>query len=255
LVGTSEAARAARDAELALERLRYVLGLQLSNIVIKPGRMPEPQVPAWDVEQLVGEAVATRPDLRAVQLAISAAEERADLAHRDIWQLSGWLPDINSRGRTGFEAGPGLRFNIPLFHQNQGAIARAEADAERLHRQFINRRDMAAMEVRQAYILFLQAKKDLEIWRDQILPQASQAVTSSRKALEENTVSLLLVLETTRQLLTAQQREREANAQMRRAIAELERSVGRRLLDGTSDDSANAEILPIPQVELTEDTP
>lgn len=254
LVGTSEAARAARDAELALERLRYVLGLQMSDIVIKPATMPEPEVPSWDVEQLVGEAVSARPDLRAVQLAISAAEERADLARRDIWQLTGVLPDINSRGRKGFEAGPGLNFRIPLFHQNQGAIARAQADAERLHRQFVNRRDMAAMEVRQAYIQFLQAKKDLEIWRDQILPQAGQAVTSSRKALEEDTVSLLLVLETTRQLLTAQQREREADAQMRRAIAELERSVGRRLLDRGSDDSASFKVLPVPQVVLREET-
>ena len=111
------------------------------------------------------------------------------------------------------------------------------------------------MEIRQAHIQYLQAKRDLEIWRDQILPQASQAVTSSRKALEEDAVSLLLVLETTRQLLNAQQREREADAQMRRAIAELERSVGRRLVDGVFHDSASVEALPVPQVELREETP
>jgi len=255
LVGTSEAARASRDAELALERLRYVLGLQLSDIAIKPAPMPERQLFDGDIEQLVAEAVAARPDLRAVQLAITAAEERARLAHRDIWQLTGIIPDINSRGRRGLEAGPGLDFSIPLFHQNQGAIAREQAAAERLHRQFVNRRDLAAMEVRQAYIQLLRANKDLEIWRDQILPQASEAVTSSRRALEENTVSLLLVLETTRQLVTAQQREREADAEMRRAIAELERSVGRRLSDATTDGSTDAEILPFPPVELREDIP
>lgn len=253
LVGISEAQRAARDAELASQRLRYVLGLQISDVVIKPATTCGPEVISWDVEQLIDEAVASRPDLRAVQLAISAAEERAHLAHRDIWQLTGVLPDINARGRSGFEAGPGLNFSVPIFHQNQGAVARAQADAERLYRQFINRRDMAAMEVSQAYIQYLQAKTDLEIWRDQILPLASQAVTSSRKALEENTVSLLLVLETTRQLLNAQQREREADAQMRRAIAELERSVGRRLVDGMPNDPTSPEALPIPRVELREE--
>jgi len=44
LVGTSEAASAARDAELALERLRYLLGLQLSGIAIEPAPMPELQL-------------------------------------------------------------------------------------------------------------------------------------------------------------------------------------------------------------------
>ena len=276
LVGTSEAARADRDAELALQRLRYILGLQLSDIVIEPappparggtsqnpGELVEPsgagagqaEQVEFNVEQLVAEAVAARPDLRAIQLAAGAAEARARLAQRDIWQLTGIIPDINARGRKGFEAGPGVDFSIPLFHQNQGAVARAQADAERLQRQFVNRRDLAAFEVRQAYIQFLQARNDLEIWRDQILPQARAAVTSSQKALEEDSVSLLLVLETTRQLLTAQQREREADAQMRRAIAELERSVGRRLVAGSLDNSAAAEHLPIPHVDTGEDRP
>jgi cobalt-zinc-cadmium efflux system outer membrane protein len=56
-------------------------------------------------------------------------------------------------------------------------------------------------------------------------------MTSARKALEEDGTSLLLVLETTRQLLAAQQRELEAAAEIQRAVAELERSVGRRVFE------------------------
>lgn len=254
LVGTGEAARAVRDAELARERLRYVMGIQLSDFSLEPAPMPELPSMQFDTEALVGEAVSSRPDLRAVQLAVEAAEDRAELARRNIWQLMGVLPDINARGSKGFEAGPGLQFTVPIFHQNQGAIAQAEADAERLRRQYVNRRDLAAWEVRQAYTQLLQAEKDQAIWRDQILPEAREAVASSQKALEENTVSLLLVLETTRQLLTAQQRERETAAQLRRAIAELERSVGRRLFDFATNDSAKSETLPAPHEEAKEDT-
>lgn len=205
----------------------------------------------FDVNQLVGQTVSSRPDLRAVELAVGAAQERAELARRDIWQLTGVLPDINARGEKGFEAGPGLRFTIPLFHQNQGAVAQAEADAERLRRQYVNRRDLAAWEVNQAYLQLVQARTDLEIWRDQILPQARDAVTSSQQALLENGVSILLVLETTRQFLTAQQRERDADAQYRRAFAELERSVGRRLTGA----AAHQEILPVPPVDVREEVP
>lgn len=255
LVGSGDVARASRDAELAGERLRYLLGVQLSDLPLTPVPTAEVQVTNFDVQLLVEEAVASRPDLRAVELAVSAAEERAVLAKRDIWQLTGILPDINAQGAKGFEAGPGLRFNVPIFHQNQGAIARASADAERLRRQYVNRRDLAAWEVKQAHLQLLQAQTDRTLWRDQILPHAQQAVASSQYALAEGQVSLLLVLESTRQLLTAQQREREADAQLRRAMAELERSVGHRLMTSVESVPTSREMLPTPRVDTESNTP
>jgi cobalt-zinc-cadmium efflux system outer membrane protein len=182
-----------------------------------------------DVEALVAEAVTSRPDLRAAELAVTAALERAELAGRGFWNMAAVLPDINSRGHKGGEAGPGLQFTLPLFHRNEGALARAEAQAEQLRRQYVRMRDTAVLEVRQAYIRLAQAEQVLTTWQDEIIPQTEAALTSSRRALEEDGVSLLLVLETSRQLITARQRELEAAAQVRRAIAELERSVGRRL--------------------------
>ncbi|MFT5527603.1 MAG: cobalt-zinc-cadmium efflux system outer membrane protein [Pirellulaceae bacterium] len=242
LVGQGEVIRATHDLELARERLRYVLGLQLSDSPLEFSPISEPQVPDLDVQELVTEAVSSRPDLRAIQLAVDAAQSRAELVRRDIWQLAGILPDINGRGFKGFEAGPGLQINIPLFHQNQGEIAKARADAQRLQSQFVNRRDLAAMEVKRAHIQLTQAKKEVEIWRDQILPQAEKASSQSRAALGEDGVSPLLVLETTRQLIATQQRAAEANGQLRRAIAELERSVGRRLF--TVAEAPHVKVLP-----------
>jgi outer membrane protein TolC len=188
-------------------------------------------------------------------LAVCAAQQRAELARHDFWQLAGFLPDINGRGRKGFEAGPGLQVNVPIFHQNQGAIALANADVERLRRQYVNRCDLAALEVRQAYTQLLQARDTLAIWRDEIVPQASEASTAAQKALEEDGVSLLLVLETTRQLLTSQQRELEAKAQLRQAIAELERSVGRRLFPDAFAENTRVEELPGPRTEAEEQQP
>lgn len=250
LVGIAEAARAARQQDLARQRLRYVLGLQFSDVTLHPA--PVTDTPQIDVAvgQLIDDAVVSRPDLRAVEFAVQAASDRADLARRDIWQLIGILPDINSQGLKGFEAGPGLRFNIPLFHQNQGAIRLAEANAERLRRQYVNRRDLAAWEVHQAHLQLMQANTDLDIWQQQVLPEARDAVEKLHEALQESGVSLLLVLETNRQFLSAQLREREAAAQQRRAIAELERSVGHRL----AGFSTSHEPLPAP-VDVREEMP
>ncbi len=225
-----EAVRAAHAVELASERLRYALGLQLSDQQLRLAPLTAlPPAISLELDQLVIDAVTTRPDLRAVQLAVGAAQQRAELARRSIWNLNAILPDINARGSKGFEAGPGLQFTVPLLHQNQGEQLQSAAEAERLSRQFVNLRAMAAQEVRQAHIQLQQAADDLDLWHE-VIPQAESAVAAARNAMREDAVSLLVVLETVRQLMDAQRRECDADAQFRRAVAELERSVGHRVM-------------------------
>jgi cobalt-zinc-cadmium efflux system outer membrane protein len=232
MFGQQQLVQAERDAGLARERLRFLMGLALSDVQVQPSLAVRPvTVTALDVQALVAEAVASRPDVLSVSQALGAAEERALLARYDFLNVLGLLPDLNSRGLKGFEAGPGLQMNVPIFNWNQGAKARAGAELARLDRQYVELRDTAAMEVRQAAIRLAQAQQELGIWHEQVLPQAESAMTSARKALEEDGTSLLLVLETTRQLLAAQQRELEAAAEIQRAVAELERSVGRRVFE------------------------
>ena len=76
MVGVGEAARAARDAEMAHERLRYVLGMQVSDTVLKPTCMATPELKPLDIDRLVQATTESRPDLRAIQFAIRAAQDR-----------------------------------------------------------------------------------------------------------------------------------------------------------------------------------
>jgi cobalt-zinc-cadmium efflux system outer membrane protein len=224
-----EVTRATYDVDLARERLRMLLGIGATEIRIETTALAE--VPAADlrVDDLVWEAIGSRPDLRAVNLGVAAACERARLARCDYLGISAILPDINAKGDRGFEAGPGLGLKIPIFNQNQGVIAREEAEAQRLRRQYARLQDDAALEVRQAYTRLVQAQQTAWIWREQVVPEATAAVAAASRALEEDGVSLVLVLETTRQLLDARWRELAALADVHRAVAELERGVGRRV--------------------------
>jgi cobalt-zinc-cadmium efflux system outer membrane protein len=244
LFSGEEVARTARGVDLAREQLRFLLGLASTGIPVEVMALEEVPPVELRVEELVSEAVASRPDLRALKLALAAACERARLARYDYFNVSGALPDINSQGRKGFEAGPGLRLSIPVFNRNQGAIARAEAEVARLQRQYTRLQDTIVLEVRQAHTRLLQAQQDSRIWREQVLPQADQAVASAEKALEEDGVSLLLVLETTRQLLDARQRALQAAADCHRAVAELERSVGRRVFGRPPTHQDGEQLLP-----------
>jgi len=229
--GQERAGRAAQDQELARERLRYQLGLALLNDPVQLAQDEEPPPMTVSVEELVSEAVESRPDVRAVDLAIEAAAQRHRLAYFDYFGIAAILPDLNGKGEKGFEAGPGLQMNLPLFHHNQGAKARTAAEALRLERQFVRLRDSAALEVRQAAIRLAQAEQSHAQWRDEIVPRAQAAADSARKAMGEDGTPLLTVLETTRQWQIARQRELETAADVRRALAELERSVGRKLRD------------------------
>jgi cobalt-zinc-cadmium efflux system outer membrane protein len=236
LFGKDEVIQAGRKADLAREELRFQLGAQLTDVEIAIAQLTDVPPMEFDVEELVAEALASRPDLRAVQMGVEAAMRAAQLTRFNYLNVWAVLPDINSDGDKGFEAGPGLKFNLPIFNQNQAAKALAAATVEKQMRQYVKLRDSVVLEVRRAYTQLDSARREQQIWREQVLPQAEVAARAEQMALEEDGVSLLLVLETTRQLLNARSRELQASADIHRAVAELERSVGRRLLDAAHQD-------------------
>jgi cobalt-zinc-cadmium efflux system outer membrane protein len=226
-----KAAALEHEVELARQQLRYLLGIESSEIRVDPIESPAMGLLADDVEMLVDEALTVRPDLQAARSAYEAAEQRVVVARRDVLRISAMLPDANSRGEKGFEAGPGLDFTIPIFHQNQGAIARAEAEVEKAGRHYIALRDMIALEVRQAYTRYFQAREALQTWNEEIVPSVEEAIAQAEKAYLGGGTSLLLMLQTSRQLLDSQVQRAEAAAGLRRAAAQLERSVGWRVFE------------------------
>jgi outer membrane protein, heavy metal efflux system len=212
--------------EITREQLRFQLGLATWDVTLKPEPMPTPQKLDQQLEALVDDALSSRPDIRATGFAITAANERVELAKRDYFGFVGILPDIKANGA---EVGPGFQLNLPIFNQNQGVIARARADGDRLQAQRVHLCESAALEVRQSYLRYQQAYEDWQSWQNQVLPQADSAVESAQAALKEDSVSLIVVLESTRQSIDARRQAVDSQAQVRRAIAELERSLGRRI--------------------------
>jgi cobalt-zinc-cadmium efflux system outer membrane protein len=246
-ISSERVVQASRDMDLARENLRFLMGVEMTDAEISATPLADVPDTEFDVDQLVAEALASRPDLRALEMASAAASRRAQLARYDYFNIWGALPDINGKGKRGFEAGPGLLFSLPVFHQNQGAIARAQAEFERRQRQLAKQQQMVALEVRLAHTRLVKSRQDLRIWRKQVLPQAEAAVQSASEAMYEDGVSLFSVLESTRQLLYARRQELQALADMRRALADLERSVGRCLGDELACvDAAKDMALPEP---------
>jgi cobalt-zinc-cadmium efflux system outer membrane protein len=235
-----EARRAAADVELARQRLMMRMGWPCDLPIEQVIASSLPEVPC-DIDVLLDDATRCRPDLLAAQAAADAAAQRARLSRWDYLRVIGVLPDANGEGQKGFEAGPGVQFTVPIFHQNQGAIARAEAELARAQRNCTTLRDTIILEVRQAHTRMLQADVEATSWRKELVPLAASAVESADKAYRDGGASMLLVLETSRQLLAAQLRLAQAEADVRRSAAELDCAVGRHVVCPRPADELLAE--------------
>jgi cobalt-zinc-cadmium efflux system outer membrane protein len=228
LVAQEDAVRIAYDVAQAEERLRNLLALGDQRVPLALRPAPPPLRSDLDAEALTAYAVATRPDALAAEEAAAAAAERVRLA-RLGWFRFLLIEDATSGRAKGHELGPAFRVTVPIFNWNQGAVTRAEAERERLERQRWTVRNQIILDVHLAHLRYTQALADLQVLDRQVRPEIEAAIRRAESAYREGNTPYVVVLETTRQFLDTRLRREVLQADLRRAWAELERSVGRRL--------------------------
>jgi cobalt-zinc-cadmium efflux system outer membrane protein len=216
-----------RDADIAGERLRNLAGLGLSRWPERIAASPLPLDIPSDPEPLVKEALATRPDLRAAGLGLESAGERIGLARAEVFTFTVLFASRDTSGQR--VSDPGLDIALPLFNQNQGGIAQAQARFEKAALAYNSVRDRIVLEVREATAKLNQADTSRDQWQNRVLPPLSEAVRQAEKAYAAGNVSYLFVLENQRKWLDARLKSITADADLRRARAELERGIGRSL--------------------------
>lgn len=221
-------ARLWHEVPVAEERVRNLTGLSTAAARLLPDNVPHDARPAPPVEELVAEAVSHRPDAVAAEYASAAAAERARVARLGWVRFLGIL-DATSGKNTGHEFGPAVRVTVPLFNRNQGGIARADAEREQLDRRRLTLHNQIVHEVRTAHARYLQARAELDALRRRTRPEVEGVIKRAEAAFAKGGVTYLLVLEANRQLIDTYTREAQLLADLRRAWAELERSVGQKL--------------------------
>ncbi|TPQ27504.1 TolC family protein [Methylomonas koyamae] len=219
--------RLQRDCEIADERLRHLVGLSLEQWPKNVSAELIAHDDRFDTEKLVEQALLARPDLRAAEIIVQGAGERIGLARAEIFTITA---SLNAKQINGpLLAGPGLDLTLPIVNQNQGGIAQAQARFDKAARQYVATRQRIALDVREAHARLQQAGQSLQQWQQTILPPLQAAIQDAENAYAAGNVTYLFVLETQRRWLDAQLKTAQAAADLRRARAELERSVGQRL--------------------------
>jgi len=215
---------------LETQKIRFLtlLGLisERSDIQIDPTPVQEFNIP--DPEKLIEVALAFRPDMRASEIEIEMAGRRLGWERSKILNLTAML-DANAEGKEGFEMGPGMQFAIPLFNFNQGGRARARTEMQRAAAKYSVVQQSIRSQVLQSYHEYLAAKATYDLLNNEILPVAEQAVINSETAYLTGEISYLEFLEFKRQNLNAHIRFCNAEANIRKSLANLYFSMGGKL--------------------------
>jgi cobalt-zinc-cadmium efflux system outer membrane protein len=209
-------------------RLKQLMGLGRLSDNLTPILNHPPAALPPDLELLISEATASRPDLRAASFAVAAAQDRAELARKQ-WLRFDLVADKNAGGAGPTNFGPGFRFDIPIFDRNQGGVHSADWTVYQATQNYNAVRDQIISDVQTAYWQYRQADENLTLLRANVLTSLDETVTLAGKAFSDGGTSYFLVLQTTSQYLDARVRELQLTADLRRAAANLDRSVGRNL--------------------------
>lgn len=232
-----------QNVVVARGRLAWLMGMPPNEEPLNATLDSPPPLPELDVSWLIDEAFAMRPDARAADWAVAAAAERLRVARWAFLRIDG-VADANARGIKGYEAGPGVRFDIPIFNRNQGGVMRAEAEL----RQAQHNRDaiwnQIVQDVRMATAQWTQAKNNLMIVETKVAPALHEARQIAEKGFAAGGSDYLLVLQTTSQYVDARVRILDQVAALQRARAELERSVGRQLIEGLTPHDPQESVPP-----------
>ncbi len=232
-----QSTRLRRDIVIVRDRLRQLIGMseEATELTLPPQNLivlasiktNDQGTISKSFDEFLQAALSARPELRATEIAIETAAKRAKWEHSKLATLAGLL-NIKYGEGLGLSPRPGIVAELPIFNRNQGGIARADAEVERASWQYLATRQRIANEVQDAFNQYWQARETLTQWQANILPPAETNVQLSEAAFRSGDQSYLFVLDALRRRTEIYARDVELQAELRRTIVQLDRSVGRK---------------------------
>jgi cobalt-zinc-cadmium efflux system outer membrane protein len=236
-----ELGRAQVEAEARREPLNDVLGLSGSEtkwtIATRLAELPN-EMPALD--NLERDAIASSLDIAALRAEAEAAAGRVGIA-----RVRAWLPELGvgiaADHKDGeWDAGPALSIGIPLFNQQQGPRARANAELRRARNEAIATAVELRARAREARQRVLGAYAEARHLRDVVLPQRQRLVDETLKQYNAMNASTFELLIARRDLVDAGRQYIDALRRFWRASADA-RALARGAMPRSGSDEPRAD--------------
>jgi cobalt-zinc-cadmium efflux system outer membrane protein len=221
------AARLARVQALA--SLRQLLGYEsvpetyevVGDLEYKPVKLGEDDLKAL--------ALRSRPDLRAAQLGVTAAQSQLTLAQANGKKDLGVTFTYNHLG--GVNTGS-LFFNIqmPIFDRNQGEIARTRYAITQSQELSSEQASIALTDVTNSYEGLRTSDEVVALYQSGYLKEAEDSRDISQYAYQHGAASLLDFLDAERSYRATELAYRQALANYMTSLEQLRQAVGTRSL-------------------------
>jgi len=213
----------------ALSDLRQLLGYESVSREYDVAGLFDYQPLAVKLEALQTQALQNRPDLRAAQLGVTAANSQLGLARANGKQdvtVSGNYSHVNSISAFTFS----VSMPLPIFDRNQGEIARTRFAITQAEEQRLAATGQVFTDVRDAYEGLQTNDQLVQIYRSGTLEVSQKSRDISEYAFRRGAASLLDFLDAERTYRATQLAYRQAIAAYLTALEQLREAVGTRSL-------------------------
>lgn len=184
---------------------------------------------AAKLEDLQAQALRERPDFRAAELGITAAQSQVQLAKANA------KVDVNGTYNFTHVAGESTasifaNFALPIFDRNQGEIARTRYALTQAEQQKQSASDIVLSDVSNAYEAVKSNDEVVQLYTSGYLKQAQDSRDISEYAYKRGAASLLDFLDAERSYRSTQLAYRQALASYMTALEQLKEALGTRTL-------------------------
>jgi cobalt-zinc-cadmium efflux system outer membrane protein len=213
----------------ALSDLRVQLGEESVPAVYDVAGPFEYQALTVKIEDLQAKALANRPDLRAAQLGITAAQSQYGLAKANGKQdvtVSANYSHVNAISAVTWS----VSVPLPIFDRNQGNIAQTRIAITQAREQQLQVQGQVLADVRDAYLGVESNGRVVQIYRSGVLDDAKQSRDISEYAFRRGATPLLNFLQAQRSYDAIELSYRQALAAYLTATEQLRQAVGTRSL-------------------------
>jgi len=223
---TLEQAKAETRVVAARERLALLTGLP--SAVGHGGPAEAEALPAEDpaLEALESAAVAQRWDLQSARREPSVLKQALRIDRLNFFSSVDVGVDSEKEFDGAFGVGPSVAFSLPLFDRRQASRARLKAQLRRSLSSLSALENEVRLEVRVAHARLRVARKQVETYRDELVPLRRQIAEETLKNYNFMLLGVYRVLEVRRDELAAQSGYIDAVKDYWTERAGLEHAVG-----------------------------
>ena len=227
------------ERAVALNRAKRVAAARLNTLLHRapeslfgpvPEALPAP-ADSQDPVTLRKVAVSARPDVKALADRIRAEEAALGLAQTE------YKPDVELMAAyDAFWQGTdrplqfqvGARINVPVrIARRAAAVAEAQARVARKRAELARLVDQVGLQVQEAYEQVRESRQVIALYDDRLLPAARSNVKEAQIAYTTGKVPFVALSEAQRTLADRRERYLEAQAELYRRLATLERVTGK----------------------------